>query len=149
MNNINQNHLDKLRKLYQNGQLHIPSRALLEAMSTEELENFIQEAERTPKRTYLPLDRELRNSLTGMMKEGDLDVPMEDLDFMSQARARRYFWMCHKAECRGVRACTPKQYKRIKAMMKMNIIDYMPDRKIKMIPYSEAQQLLRNSSERR
>ena len=146
MNRINKNQLAKLRNLYNNGQVHIPSRGLLEAMSPEELERFIQEAERTPKRTYKLLGKRLRKSLTYMIKKGYLDIPQEDLEFMSEETGEKYDWMGAAPDFRGMN-CTQRQCKRLRTMMRKNLIDPISENELKSLSFKDAVTLIRTGDE--
>lgn len=143
MNKINHNRLEKIEKLYKNGQVEIPSRKFLEAMSSVELEEFIQKAERTPKRTYQPLGRELRNTLTGMIKKGILDIPLEDLEFMSKSVGENYYTMGMMVNENSVISCTRMQCKRMRSMMKEGLIEPIPENRLKILSCNTAKAIIR------
>jgi hypothetical protein len=146
MNKINHNQLEKIEKLYKNGQVEIPSRKFLEAMSSVELEEFIRKAAGTPKGSHTPLDKKFAKSLIALIHKGYLDISVEDLELMSEETGWKYYWMGNRPDFSGLN-CTQRQCKRIRAMMKESLIEPISENELKSLSFKDAVTLIRKGED--
>jgi hypothetical protein len=143
MNNINHDQLKMLKKLYNTGRIADIPMKMIQVMPYGELENFIIQKQQAPAKTFEPMAENYRNMLLEMIEAGHLKISRDDLQFMSQRKAEKFYWMGKNSISDGVALCRKDQYKRLRNMMKEGYITYMTYARVKMLTAREAETLLK------
>jgi len=147
MNKYRKNQIKMLQELYDAGKFADIPMKMIQAMSYEELENFILLKQRIPAGTIEPMMENYRKALLEMIDAGNLCIAKNDLNFMSQRKAEKFYWMGRNSIADKITMCNKEQYKRLRSMRKEGIISYMTDEQIGNLTARAAELLLAEGEE--
>lgn len=141
MKRITNTQVDQLNKLFLEGRLRGFPGKYITAMSDSEAEEKINQAREVAPGTYVPISDEIRAHLKALSRKGVIELEESDLEYMTMATAYGLMWIAARQD-RHRKVASELQCRKIRKMILMGFLAYMPNWKICLLQYEQAEKLI-------
>ena len=141
MKRITNTQVDQLNKLFLEGRLRGFPGKYIAAMSDSEAEEKINQAREVAPGTYVPISDEIRAHLKELSRKGVIELEESDLEYMTMATAYGLMWIAARQD-RHRKVASELQCRKIRKMILMGFLAYMPNWKICLLQYEQAEKLI-------
>lgn len=142
MKYITEAQMEKLDMMFYEGRLRgLPGRTF-NKLSYSEAEQTINLAREVAPGTFIPITDEIRSLLKELSAKGVFKLEEIDLKYMTMATAYGLLWIAARQNMHR-QVATSMQCQKIRKMISMGFLEYMPNWKICLLQYAQAEELIK------